>query len=72
VPSAASVAGPVPARDLSPEGIVGLGVVGHSAAAGACRLVRRYDRKPEHFQAFADLSCALLCYRRLLKNNHLG
>lgn len=31
------------------------------------RLVRRYDRKAEHFQAFADLACALLAYRRLLK-----
>jgi transposase len=31
------------------------------------RLVRRYERKAEHFQAFADLGCALLCYRRLLK-----
>ncbi len=36
------------------------------------RLVRRYDRKADHFQAFADLGCVLLCYRRLLKNNHLG
>jgi transposase len=35
------------------------------------RLVRRYERKAEHFQAFADLGCALLCYRRLLKTNHL-
>jgi transposase len=31
------------------------------------RLVRRYDRKAEHFQAFADLACALLTYRRLVK-----
>ena len=31
------------------------------------RLVRRYDRKAEHFQAFADLACALLTYRRLTK-----
>jgi len=36
------------------------------------RLVRRYERKPEHFQAFADLGCALLCYQRLTKLNHLG
>jgi hypothetical protein len=28
------------------------------------RLVRRHDRKAEHFQAFADLGCALLSYRR--------
>jgi transposase len=31
------------------------------------RLVRRYDRKADHFQAFADLSCALLAYRRVRK-----
>ena len=33
------------------------------------RLVRRYDRKPEHFQAFADLGCTPLCYRRLVNTN---
>jgi transposase len=31
------------------------------------RLVRRYERKAEHFQAFADLGCALLCHRRWSK-----
>jgi hypothetical protein len=31
------------------------------------RLVRRYERKAEHVQAFADLACALLSYRRLAK-----
>ncbi|WP_372472173.1 transposase [Jidongwangia harbinensis] len=31
------------------------------------RLIRRYDRKPEHFQAFANLASALLAYRRLRK-----
>jgi DDE family transposase len=31
------------------------------------RLVRRYERKAEHFQAFADLACVLLCYRRWVK-----
>ena len=31
------------------------------------RLARRYERKAEHFQAFADLGCALLTYRRLIK-----
>jgi hypothetical protein len=31
------------------------------------RLVRRYDRKAEHFQAFTDLGCVLLCYRRWTK-----
>lgn len=35
------------------------------------RLARRYDRKAEHFQGFADLGCALLTYRRLAKH-HLG
>jgi transposase len=29
------------------------------------RLVRRYERKAEHFQAFADLGAILICYRRL-------
>jgi transposase len=31
------------------------------------RLVRRYERKAEHFQGFADLACALICYRRFTK-----
>ena len=31
------------------------------------RLVRRYERKAEHFQAFANLGCVLLCYRRWVK-----
>lgn len=31
------------------------------------RLVRRYDRKAEHFQAFTDLGCVLLCYHRWTK-----
>ncbi|WP_170208435.1 hypothetical protein [Micromonospora pisi] len=35
------------------------------------RLVRRYERKADHFHAFADLGYALLCYRQLTKNNHL-
>ena len=35
------------------------------------RLVRRYERKADHFHAFADPGYALLCYRRLTKNNHL-
>jgi len=29
------------------------------------RLVRRYDRLAEHFQAFVDIACTLICYRRL-------
>jgi hypothetical protein len=31
------------------------------------RLIRRDDRKAEHFHAFASLACALLTYRRLRK-----
>jgi transposase len=31
------------------------------------RLVRRYERKADHFQAFADLACVLLSYRRWTK-----
>jgi IS5 family transposase len=31
------------------------------------RLVRRYDRKAEHFQGFVDIACALVSYRRLQK-----
>ena len=31
------------------------------------RTVRRYERKAEHFQAFADIGCLLLCYRRWAK-----
>jgi transposase len=31
------------------------------------RLIRRYERKAEHFQGFADLGCALLTYRRWTK-----
>jgi transposase len=31
------------------------------------RLIRRYERKAEHFQAFADLGCILICHRRLAK-----
>jgi transposase len=29
------------------------------------RLIRRYDRLAEHFQAFVDIACTLICYRRL-------
>ncbi len=31
------------------------------------RLVRRYDRKGEHYEAFAVIASALICYRRLTK-----
>jgi hypothetical protein len=31
------------------------------------RLARRYERKAEHFQAFADLAAILICHRRLTK-----
>jgi hypothetical protein len=31
------------------------------------RLVRRYERLAEHFQAFVTIACALVCHRRLIK-----
>lgn len=31
------------------------------------RLARRYERRSEHFQAFADLAAILVCYHRLGK-----
>lgn len=31
------------------------------------RLVRRYERLAEHFQAFADIACTMICYNRLTK-----
>jgi transposase len=31
------------------------------------RLARRYERKAEHFQAFADRAAILICHRRLTK-----
>jgi transposase len=31
------------------------------------RLARRYERKAEHFQAFADLAAILICHQRLAK-----
>lgn len=31
------------------------------------RLVRRYERKADHFTAFARLACAVICYRRTVK-----
>jgi transposase len=31
------------------------------------RLRCRYERKAAHFQAFVDVACALICYRRLTK-----
>jgi transposase len=31
------------------------------------RLMRRYDRLAEHFQAFVTIACALIGYRRLTK-----
>lgn len=34
------------------------------------RLIRRYDRKAEHFQGFTDLACALICHRRLTKTTN--
>jgi Transposase DDE domain. len=34
---------------------------------GCRRLHRRYERKPDHFLAFADVAAALICHRRLAK-----
>ncbi|WNV84807.1 IS5 family transposase [Umezawaea sp. Da 62-37] len=31
------------------------------------RLARRYERKAAHFTAFAQLACAVICYRRAVK-----
>jgi hypothetical protein len=31
------------------------------------RLVRRYDRKGDHFEAFATTAATLICHRRLTK-----
>ncbi|MDN3248525.1 MULTISPECIES: IS5 family transposase [unclassified Streptomyces] len=33
--------------------------------SGIRRLHRRYERKPDHFLAFAGIAAALICYRRL-------
>lgn len=35
--------------------------------AGCRRLHRRYERKAEHFLAFAGIAATLICYRRLAK-----
>ncbi|MFB7176077.1 IS5 family transposase [Streptomyces sp. NPDC056254] len=35
--------------------------------AGCRRLHRRYERKAEHFLAFASIAATLICYRRLTK-----
>ncbi|MEU6482395.1 IS5 family transposase [Streptomyces sp. NPDC047017] len=34
---------------------------------GCRRLHRRYERKPEHFLAFAGIASTLICYRRITK-----
>lgn len=34
------------------------------------RLIRRYDRYTDHLQAFADLGCALISYRRWTKTTN--
>jgi transposase len=31
------------------------------------RLARRYERKATHFLGFAQLACAVICYRRAVK-----
>jgi hypothetical protein len=33
--------------------------------AGCRRLHRRYERKADHFLAFAGITAALICYRRM-------
>ncbi|GLW75371.1 hypothetical protein Kpho02_76680 [Kitasatospora phosalacinea] len=33
--------------------------------SGCRRLHRRYERKAEHFLAFAGIAATLICYRRL-------
>ncbi|MFW6642187.1 IS5 family transposase [Nocardiopsis algeriensis] len=35
--------------------------------SGCRRLHRRYERRADHFLAFADIACTLICYRRLTK-----
>ncbi len=35
--------------------------------AGCRRLHRRYERKADHFLAFAGIACTLICYRQLTK-----
>ncbi|WP_425508140.1 transposase [Streptomyces bathyalis] len=35
--------------------------------SGCRRLHRRYERKAEHFLAFAGIAAALICYRRLAR-----
>lgn len=32
---------------------------------------RRYERKADHFLAFAGIACTLICYRRLTKRDEL-
>lgn len=39
--------------------------------AGCRRLHRRYERKAEHFLAFAAIACTLICYRRLTKRDNI-
>ncbi|WTT40445.1 IS5 family transposase [Kitasatospora sp. NBC_00085] len=34
---------------------------------GFCRLHRRYERKADHFAAFASIAAALICHRRLCR-----
>ena len=35
------------------------------------RLARRYDRIGAHFEAFAQLACAVICYRRTIRTGVL-
>lgn len=38
-----------------------------SRLSGCRRLHCRYERKAEHFLAFTEIACSLICYRRLAK-----
>jgi hypothetical protein len=60
-----------PARTLSPPNAsaatAGLSKPACPGCSNNRRLIRRYERKAEHFQASTDLGCALLTYRRWAK-----
>ena len=34
------------------------------------RLVRRYERRAEHFQGFLTIACSLLCHARLTRTTN--
>lgn len=69
----------VPAAPVRPQGggrrrygdrqvlaaILFVATTGCTWLSGCRRLHRRYERKAEHFLAFAGIAAALICYRRL-------